>query len=264
MQAATEATEATAEIGHNQPEHSADFKALAERAKALTETGNKWINERPVFDAGTAPKANSFLEQLTKFSKKVEATRKKEKEPILQQGRDLDASFKALTEALTPIVKTMKERMTVYLKEQDRLRREEAERVRAEAERKEKEAREAARIALEAEERANAGDNVGTDTDVVGLQSDAAAKIEDAQSTAAEAEQLAQSKAKVQGDMGNARGLKTYWKATITDPDKAVNHFKRHPDVLAVVQKLADGLARSPASRHQEIPGIEIISEERV
>ncbi len=258
------ATEATAEIGHNQSEHSEEFQELLDRAEALKETGNKWINERPTFTDETAPKANSFLEQLTKFSKKVETTRKAEKEPILQQGRELDARFKALTEALSPIVKTMKERMTVYLKEQDRLRREEAERVRADALKKENEAKEAARIAREAEENANAGGNAGTDTDVVGLQADADAKIEEAQTTAAQAEQLAQAKSKVQGDMGNARGLKTYWKATITDPDKAVDHFKKHPDLLAVVQKLADGIARSPASRHQEIPGIEITSEERV
>ncbi len=64
------------------------------------------------------------------------------------------------------------------------------------------------------------------------------------------------------GYSGRKTGLRSVWRAEITDYRKALDHYAEHPDIAAVLQKLADAAARAGRGT-TSVPGIKAI-EERV
>jgi hypothetical protein len=66
---------------------------------------------------------------------------------------------------------------------------------------------------------------------------------------------------KIGGQKGRKMSQRTYWSAKITDWDKAMESYKNHPKVRALVQDLADAQARSKDKT--PIAGMEFISEGR-
>lgn len=76
---------------------------------------------------------------------------------------------------------------------------------------------------------------------------------------------VAQPPPKVQlgGQVGKVTGLRSYYEAEITDHGKALAHYANHPDVVALVQKLAK--ADSKASKGTaSIPGVRCFEDRRV
>jgi len=66
---------------------------------------------------------------------------------------------------------------------------------------------------------------------------------------------------RIGGQKGRKMSPRTYWSAKITDWDKAMESYKNHPKVRALVQDLADAQARSKDKT--PIAGVEFISEGR-
>lgn len=94
------------------------------------------------------------LKRIADLERKVEAERKKMKEPVLAAGKAIDAFFSKPLEALADAKSMHKRAILTYQTEQERIRREEEARVQK-AQREEQE-----RLAREAEEAEKAGDQV--------------------------------------------------------------------------------------------------------
>lgn len=239
-----------AEIGHNQ--EPTKYDQLTERRDVLLATARKWLEERPVItDQVMADTAADFLKQLKAFEKEAESERKAEKKPHDDAAKAIQARYAELKDPVKTAEGFIKKKVEAYLKAELKKKQEAERAAREEAERKKREAHEAEMMALQAAQTGDAVDAAG----------EADRTAEAAVLAEKEADAVANQKTQVHGEFGSAAGLKKTYKAVITDHDTALMHFKDHPDVVAVVQKLANGIARSPASRHQKIPGVEIVED---
>jgi uncharacterized protein YeeX (DUF496 family) len=65
------------------------------------------------------------------------------------------------------------------------------------------------------------------------------------------------------GQVGKVSGLRSYWEAEVTDQTAALTHYANHPDVVALILKLAK--ADSKASKGTaNIPGVRCFEDRRV
>lgn len=239
---------ATAEIGHNQP---TPFEALEARKEELLSA----VDRMPELDNQvTADKANEFLAQLRSFGKAAEAERKAEKQPLDEQTREIQSRYKALTGPVEAATKLVKDKLSAYLRKQEQKRLEAEKRQREEADKLKREAEEAATKAAQAD----------SNSDAINLATAAEARHKEAARVEAEADATAKTTSQVHGNFGSATSLRTVWSAKITDYDQALATLKDNDDVRAAVEKAANQLARSPASRKMTFPGIEFVSEQKV
>ena len=65
------------------------------------------------------------------------------------------------------------------------------------------------------------------------------------------------------GQRGRVGGLKSYWEAEITDYPAALQHYANHPDVKALVQKLAKADVKN-AKGVITIPGVRPYEDRRI
>lgn len=225
-----------ATIGHN--------SGLEIRQAELLETGKKWFDQYPKIESqNVSDICSSFIAQVRDYKKEVEASRKALKEPILEQGRSIDAYHKGLTTPLEKIEQALKDRQTLFLQEEQR--KIDAARRAAEEEAR-KQAEEAARIEQQAAE--------ANTFDALQAAEEAKAKAE----AAAKVAQSADTRAKAKGDFANkAMSLRTSYHAEITDFAAALNHYKNHPSVREAVQKAADNEARTTKGT-VSIPGVKV------
>jgi len=236
-----------ATLGHNSgDEFRWRFIELEERKAKLIEVGDKWItaeDRKEITDDETATKLDTFIKQCKALEKAAEQTRKDEKEPHLAACRTVDAKYKGLQDPVAKIIKALSPRLTAYLTRKEKERQEAERKAREEAARKAREIEEARLKAMQSE----------TPT----ASESAISKMEEeAASAAQEAEAIAAQKTQLHGDFGSAKGLRSTWSAEITDYDAALAHFKHHEKVKEAVLSIANGLARSPASRGIPVPGV--------
>ncbi len=179
-----------------------------------------------------APAVRDVIARATALAKRIEDARKTAKQPHLDAGREVDASFKPPLEKVSGIGALAKKILTPYLAA-------EQERQRAEAEAARKLAEEAAKA-----------------------DSENAAKAEAA---AREAERKAQDAGRVASKSGLARAvsLRTVRRAVVTDAKALVAHYAAHPAVIEAAEKLANADIRAAKGAAVEIPGISI-EEEKV
>lgn len=243
---------APATMGHNSGDVYEEARTDAQAyQKKLIEVGDKWISaedRKEITDEKTANNLKGFLDQCQKWEADAEKKRKAEKQPHLDAGRAVDSWFADLKTPVNEIVKTLKPRLAAYLKREEAKRRAAEEAARKEAEQKARELAEAQRKAAES--------NTPTaDAEALRRQE------EEARQKAAEAEALAKKKTQVKSDFGKATGLRSNWSAEITDYDAALAHFKNTAEVRGAVEKLAAALARNPAGRQTEVPGVKFVEE---
>lgn len=183
------------------------------------------------------------IDVFSKLAKAAEADRKATKEPYLEQGRKIDASFKPVAARADAEILPRKAVLTAYLAEQERRKREEA----AAAARA---AAEAARLAEAMKEDAFAGDCAAEM---------AACAERDAAYAAARAAQNT-----IKGSSDRAMGLRTVRKARVVDPAALVAHYAAHPDVVALCERLANAVIRASRGAPIAIPGVEVAEEKTV
>lgn len=245
-------SEATAEIGHNQ--EPTEFDRLAERREALLDNARRWLTERPEFtDKEMADKAEDFIKQLRAFNKEVEEQRKAEKKPHDDAAKAVQAKYKGFTDGTLSALDAFNKKKTDYLKKLEQIRLDEERKAREEADKKARLAREAAERAAQ---EADSEDALDASIEAQQLQ-------RDAEQSQAEAEAIASSKPKLQGNFGNASGLRKHYSAKVTDHQACLAFFSDRQEVRELIQKLANAHAKSPASRNIPVPGMEIIVEER-
>lgn len=132
-------------IGHNRPPEPIDpFGDAKKRTDELITTADRWVKERSTIETDEhAGRASTFIDQLRAQSKKVEDLRKAAVKPLNDEVARVNAVHKKEIDRLTLALGALQKILTPWLVAQkakkdaeERLRREEADRLQREAEEK--------------------------------------------------------------------------------------------------------------------------------
>jgi hypothetical protein len=196
-------------------------------------------------NAVDANKARNIQAKLLDLKKQADAMFDAEKEPIRRKATAVDEKyrFRAAIESVA----------TRLRKAYERFAKAEEDRLRAEAQKKFEAERAAAEMARKAAEAAQAKL----------LREDPIAAYTSPPDPLPELP-LAPEPVKVQigGGFGRKAGLKTEWVAQVEDYAAATAHFSEHPDMKALVDKLASKAVKA-AKGVITIPGVKVIEDRR-
>jgi hypothetical protein len=232
-------------IGHNAPPEPIDIDAEIE---ALIANANAWAEQHPVVETEeVAAKAIDNLNQLQGHRAKYDALRKKEKKPFDDGAAAVQNKWLPKFDRIDACIKVFV-RLRASWFARDKEQREAAER---EAER---EAAEARRRADQLTEQAQAR---GTATNLIAA-TNAAQEAERKRQEAA----AIPKKTQIRGSLGGrVHSPRTVWFAYIADQDLCYQHFRNHPDMKALLQRLANAAARSGV-RNPNLGGCLVDSKE--
>lgn len=237
---------ALATIGHNGPPEPTPFDAFDAHLADLMETAASFLDGEGVTTEAEATAVSRLLDEARKAHKDADTARAAEKKPHDEAGKAVQAKWKPLLERAELIATTAKKALAPYLQRLEAERQAAAAAARAEAEA----AAEAARQAAQA---ARASD--------LTAQEDAqrlADAARDAEKAAGKAEGV---KAHATGG-ARATGLRSVWKAELTDAREAARHYWTvNPGAFdGVLRQLA---AEDVRAGKRTIPGF-TVTEERV
>lgn len=234
--------------------NSTPFDLISESADDLLIEARAWADGQPVETQAQADDVSRLIEALAQIAKAADDARKDENKPHDDAKAAVQAKYAPLfadPKTKTP-GKVFKARDALKATLQPFLAKLEAEK--REAERIAREAADkAARDAAEAMRAANAAD--------LGAREEAEAKVAEAEAAERTAKAAASDKAHGTGG-SRAMGLRTVWRAEVTNPREALAHYYRiNPDAfLPLVQKLADD--DKACGKRDGIPGVRIYSEQ--
>lgn len=239
---------------HNQPPELSPFELMAEHINDLHTEAAQWLDGEPVTTQEQADALNTLEARIREAAKDCEAMRKDEVKPLDEakaeiQGRynPLIGETKTITGKTVAAINAVKAALKPYLIELDRQQREAAEAARKEAEALQAAAMEAIR-----------------ERDLSNLaETEASEKmVRAAMQAEAEASKAEKAKAHARGD-GRATGLRTVWRATMTDEREAAGWLwkEHHAELIAFAQDKADKAARAGK---RTIPGFSITEERTI
>lgn len=245
-------------IGHNAaPAHAEKRADILQRLQKFLEGADIWA-ARDALDAETAPRARDFLAGAKKLQREADDARKEEKQPHSDAAKAVDDYWWGVIERIGAVADVVAPKLEAFLREEKKR----AAEAKAEAERQ--------RAELEAQARARAADAAMAQSESARIQAEADAKEMTRQAAAAEtAARKAAGPVRVGSATGlaNRVGLRTRRTARITSVPLAFAHFRAHPDIEALLVRLAnaemraaptlDGVKQLPA-----IPGVEWVEEE--
>ena len=182
--------------GNNPPRHEAFMMALEE---VRVEAGN-FLNGEPIENEGQASAVGVIMASARDIKRDADKARKEDKQPHLDAGKAVDASYKPVITKADDIIKAAQQPLAAYLAKKERGQELAAQKACEEAERKAKEALEAERAsagsveaveaarakqkeAEQAQKAANRAEkakpNIGGTTRAIGLRSRQVAIVED-------------------------------------------------------------------------------------
>jgi hypothetical protein len=225
----------TAGIGHNLPIDPAE--RMAAELHGEEETTAEFL-ATPITTQADADKAAVWAKRLTEMSGKAVDLHKAAKAPALEAGRIVDRTWFPIRDRANELATKLKNHMLPFLKKQ-------------------KEAAEAAAWAAEKNaanlrERAKEVEESATTAEAFGK---AAELIKEANAE----EAAAAPKRATAGRTGARVSLTTVYRAVIVDYDKAYEALKRHPDMGAFVQLLAD----RACTKKVPLDGVEFRAEDK-
>jgi hypothetical protein len=236
--------------------NSTPFDLIVESIEDLISEARNYADGTPVETQGQADDVSRIIDGLNLNAKALDAERVVEKAPLDKQIAAIQDRYNiwiADRKNKTPgkvfkAVDALKASLQPYLAKLDAEKRE-AERVAREA------ADKAARDAAEAMRAAAAND--------LQAREEAEALIVDAEAAQKLAKAAAGDKAHATGG-SRAMGLRSVWKAVVTDNHAAAAHYWRtNPDAFTLLlHRLADDDVRS--GKRSGIPGVEITEERRL
>ena len=224
----------TSKIGDNNPPPDAHFGLHIDDLFALlsdTLAGGK------VDDDAKESAIDAILDDFRKAGADSEKARKAEKEPHLEAGREVDAKWKPIVDKAARGTTACKDALTPYRTAKQAAKDKAAREAREEAEARQKAAADALRQADDLEAKFAAEQ-----------------EIEAAQKLVAVANKIDRA----------PTGLRTTWRAEITDRKQALLHYlKVRPDAFEeLIQRLAEQDASNPGTRGK-IPGVTFAEEKR-
>jgi hypothetical protein len=231
------------------------FDLISEDADTFLTEARNWADGTAIETQAQADDVSRLIEHGRKLAKAADEARKEENRPhddakakVQEKYAPLFADPKTKTPGrVFKAIDALKATLQPYLARLDAEKREAERKAREDAEA-------AAREAAEAMRQAAAND--------LDAREEAEAKVKAAEAAERAAKQAAADKAHATGG-DRAMGLRTVWKATVTDARAAAAHYwQTNPDAFAdLLQKLANDDVRS--GKRSGIPGVEI-TEERV
>lgn len=230
---------------HNLP--SDPFQAVSEQAADKIASAQAWLKAHPTVKTQVeCDYAANLNRELLALKKQADGLHGAEKAPILEAERKIEEKFR-FRASLKSTADALKNVFELFMKAEDRRKREEAQRKHQE----EIAAAEAERERIAAERAKH-------------IENDPVSAL-----TSPEPEMpalpFAPAPVKTQagGGIGSARGLKTVWVPIIKDHAAVLAHFANHPDIIAVVDKIV----RAEARVHKQatsIPGVEMLEDKKV
>lgn len=202
--------------------------------------------------AETAPKFRALQAEEVKLRKRLDETRKTEKEPHLRASQAVDAKYQPLIHLAQEAVKAVTAALTKFLQAEEARVRAEAEAKRKQAEEEERRARELAAQAEKEEDPFDAFD-----------------KTEEARKAEAQAAALTRQvaepvKAKVvNAEGGRSGGLRTVgYIVTVEDPSALIAHYADRQEFLDLAISMAK--REAAATKGQcKVPGVKITADRR-
>lgn len=242
-----------ADIGHNKP--PTPFEEISERIDGLYEEAKTWLDGDPITTQGQADALNKLINLIRAAEKEADALRKEEAAPHDEAKAEIQARFNTLI-GNTKSVKgktvlaldVAKKALTPWLEKLDTEKRE--------AERKAREEAEAARKAAEAAFVLSEADDLAAREEAERLAAEA--KSKDIAARVAE-----KAKAHAKGGEGRAAGLRSYWRAEITDKREFARWLwtNRAPEMDGYLREMADKIVKQ--NHDQTIPGVTIHEERK-
>lgn len=123
--------------GHNNPPASEAFAMAINDLKA---EADNFLDGEAIENEGQAEAITKIVNDMKEYLRDAEKTRKAEKEPFLQAGRKVDATWKKVTDPAKLVVAAAEKPLTVWRVEQDRIKNAEAKKLRECAEQEAREA----------------------------------------------------------------------------------------------------------------------------
>lgn len=216
---------------------------LTVKVTVFAEACGKWKDLGAISNAEQSARLTDFISGSRRLFKIVDDERKAQKKRWDDAGKEVQDAFVPILKVLERCVNDLKPMQESWLKAEDaRMRREKAE-----AERQAREAQEAAaRAAAEAAAR----------NDVAGeVAAEEAAKAAD--KALKDAQRQTTAKAGSATGAGRTMALRTVRTAKVLNQNAAYMHFREHPDVVALIQRLATAAIRAG----ETVPGCEVIEE---
>jgi hypothetical protein len=236
---------------NNPPEFIVDPEVLAEcRAKAsdFVDAGGDWIALGRIDTEDQSGKVTDFVDGARKVFKSIDEARKAAKAPHDERAKAVQAAFTPILEALTRTVDRVKALQADFLSR--KAAEERAEKVR--------QAAAAARLKEEAEK---AAAEAAARNDVVG-EIEAEARLKEAEAAQKAAARPVETKAASATGGGRTMSLRNHYTCEIANINHAFVHFRAHPDVAALLIRLAEAEVRAQGPEKTEPSGFKIIAKE--
>ena len=190
--------------------------------------------------------ARNIQAKILDLKNKADDLHAVEKNPVLEKGREIDDKYRFRATAKT-VADRLRDFFGAWLKAEEAKKRAEAQ-AKFEAERK---AAEEVRAKVEAERKKL-------------LAEDPIAALTSPEPELPEVPRAPEPvKVQAGGGFGRRAGLKTEYVGDIVDYDLALLHFKAHPDVKAVIEKLVKAAVKASKGT-SEIPGVKIREDRKV
>jgi len=235
LEIGTEAIEkavmALPETGAPPPYNTVAHTAFSLRVQAFMDACGKWADIKTINSKEQSERLNDFINGARTLWKKVDEQRVADKKPHDDRGAVVQAAYTPLKDKLTAAADKLKPMAADWLaRETARLAAEQAA-AKAEADAKAEAAR---KLAAEAEAR----------NDVSG-EVDAAAQLKEAQKMQAAAGKDLKAKIGSASGAGRTMSFRTVKTAEIHNLNGVYMHFREHPDVIELLQRLATAAVRA-------------------
>ena len=215
-----------ATIGDNNPPASEAFAMAINDLKA---EASNFLDGEPIADKKQADAYSLILDSMKEYLRDAEKTRKAEKEPFLDAGREVDGRWKSVTDPAKMTIDMIAKPLTVWRQAEQAKRDAEAKALRERAERE-------AQKALQARNSAQ----------TIEQAEQAEAMLESAEIAKKTANKIDRS----------ATGLRTYWEVELTDA-LALGKWawtNRNPEYLEFLEALAK--REMTLAKAGQLPGV--------
>lgn len=213
------------------PYDAAKFAAFVLRVSAFTEACGKWRDIKTISTAEQSEKLTDFIGGARGIAKQIEEQRKADKGVWDDKGKIVQAAYVLLIDKMTRAVESVKPLQADWLKrEQARIDAEKAELARLAAEKK----AEAERLAAQAAAR----NDVDGEVEAERLRKEAAKDEKSAARTT-------RAKAGSASGGGRSMSMRSVKTAEIHSRNSIYMHFRDHPAVIDLLQRLANEAVRA-------------------
>lgn len=237
---------------NNPPPFDPDiYAAKVAKVEAFAEAGGQWLELGQITTEEQATYLADLIDGARKLAKEIEAWRVEAKRPHDEMGEAVQKAAEHPKDTIDRVIKKALDLLTPWQVQKKR-----AEEARAAAAREEarKRAEEAQRLAAAAMARYDIAGEVAAEQ--------AAAEAKD---MARAADRIEATGGQVQSASGGGRtiALVKVRSARIEKPLPVFMFFRDHPDVVDVLQRLANAHVRAKAWDGKDIPGTHTITEEK-